>query len=163
MTLDSQDSPLPRLEGSHHLPSYSILCTSPWELHPNDFLSRDSQMGFGSPEIAKVELSQLCKTITSCVDFQLGWGLNWSCSPRRELSNDMLHVTCTQGNQVDFWLSMVESQLPIWLFAFLLNITCVTDIQMVHSSPFWTSKSQYLSNGINNSSRQGVLTLAIAL
>jgi hypothetical protein len=26
----SQDSPRPRLGGNHHLPPYSILCTSPW-------------------------------------------------------------------------------------------------------------------------------------
>ncbi len=36
-TLDSQDSSQPGFEGSHHLPPYSILCVSPWHLHPNGF------------------------------------------------------------------------------------------------------------------------------
>jgi len=34
--MDSQDSPRPRLGGSHHLPPYSILYDSPWGLHIND-------------------------------------------------------------------------------------------------------------------------------
>ncbi len=41
----TQDSPRPRLEGSHHLPPYSIFCSSPRELHPNGSFSRDSQVG----------------------------------------------------------------------------------------------------------------------
>ncbi len=34
---DTQDSPRPGLEGSHHLPPYSILCGWPRSLHPNGF------------------------------------------------------------------------------------------------------------------------------
>ncbi len=34
-TLDSLDSPRLGLRGSHHLPPYSILCSSLWGLHPN--------------------------------------------------------------------------------------------------------------------------------
>ncbi len=47
---DTQYSSRPRLGKSHHLPLYSILCTSPRGLHPNGF----SLPGFscGSPEIA---------------------------------------------------------------------------------------------------------------
>jgi hypothetical protein len=41
----SLDSPRPRLGGSHHLPPYSILCTTPRGPHPNGLLSRDSQVG----------------------------------------------------------------------------------------------------------------------
>jgi hypothetical protein len=49
---DTQDSPRPRLGGSHHLPPYSILCDPPQDPHPNGF----SLPGFpgllrGSPEI----------------------------------------------------------------------------------------------------------------
>ncbi len=40
-----QDSPRPGLGGSHHLPPYSILCSSPLRLHPNGSFSRDSQVG----------------------------------------------------------------------------------------------------------------------
>jgi len=42
---DTQDSPRPRLGGSHHLPPYSILYSSSRELHPNGTFSRDSQGG----------------------------------------------------------------------------------------------------------------------
>ncbi len=34
---NTQDSPLPGLGGSHHLPPYSILYTFPWGLYANDF------------------------------------------------------------------------------------------------------------------------------
>ncbi len=47
--LDTQDSPRPGLEGSHHLPPYSILCVTPWGQHPNGhFVPR---LPSGSPEI----------------------------------------------------------------------------------------------------------------
>jgi len=36
--LDSLDSSEPGLEGSHHLPPYSILCVAPWHPHSNGFL-----------------------------------------------------------------------------------------------------------------------------
>ncbi len=42
---DTQHSPQPGLEGSHHLPPYSILCSSLWRLHLNGSFSRDSQVG----------------------------------------------------------------------------------------------------------------------
>jgi hypothetical protein len=41
--MDSLDSSRPGLGGSHHLPPYSILCASSRHLHPNGFLSQDSQ------------------------------------------------------------------------------------------------------------------------
>jgi hypothetical protein len=34
---NTQDSPQPRLWGSHHLPPYNILYGWPWSLHPNGF------------------------------------------------------------------------------------------------------------------------------
>jgi hypothetical protein len=40
--LDSLDSTWPGLGGSHHLPPYSILCSSPPWLHPNGTFTRDS-------------------------------------------------------------------------------------------------------------------------
>ncbi len=43
--MNTQDSPRPKLGGSHHLPLYSILCISWWRLHPNGYFSRDSQVG----------------------------------------------------------------------------------------------------------------------
>jgi hypothetical protein len=44
-TLDSFDSPRPRLGGSHQLPPYSILYVTPPHLHPNGSFSWDSQSG----------------------------------------------------------------------------------------------------------------------
>ncbi len=106
---DTQDSPRPGLEGSHHLPPYSILCTSPRGPHPNGFLSRDSQVGV--PKSLRLGLSQLWGAITLCVNLWLKWGLKKSCSLHRDLFNGMLHAIWTHGNWVDFWLLVVRSQI----------------------------------------------------
>jgi hypothetical protein len=44
------------------------------------------------PKSPRLGVSQLCETITSCVDLQLGQGLNQSCTPRQDLFNDVLHA-----------------------------------------------------------------------
>jgi hypothetical protein len=105
---DSQDSPQPKLGGSHHLPPYSILCASPQGPHQNGILSQDFQMGV--PKLPKLGLPRLWGPITSHVDLELRWGLKKSCSPRRELFNVMSHATCMQQNRVDYWLLVVGSQ-----------------------------------------------------
>ncbi len=46
------DSPRFELEGSHHLPPYSILYGWPWSLHPNGFSL--SGLSNGSPKIAPI-------------------------------------------------------------------------------------------------------------
>ncbi len=101
---NSQDSPRPGLGGSHHLPPYSILCASPWGPHPNGIL----------PKLGLLQLwqsrGQLWGPITLREDLGLRWGLKKSCSPRLELSNDMLHITYTQVNRVNYWLLAIESQ-----------------------------------------------------
>ncbi len=51
--MDTQDSPRPGLGGSHHLPPYSILWTSPWGPHPNGFSLPGLRRG--SPEIPPIE------------------------------------------------------------------------------------------------------------
>jgi len=106
---DTQDSSRPGLEESHHLPPYSILCTSPRDPHPNGFLSRDSQVGV--PKSLRLGFSQLWGPITFRANLGLRWSLQQSCSPRQELSNGMLHVICTHGNRVDSWLLVVGSQI----------------------------------------------------
>ncbi len=106
---DSQDSPRPRLGGSHHLPPYNILYGWPQGPHPNAFLSRDSHLGI--PKLPKLGLLQLWGPITLCADLGLRWGLKQSCSPRREFFNDMLHAICTQRNWVDSRLLLVGSQI----------------------------------------------------
>ncbi len=59
---DTQDSPQPGLGGSHHLPPYSILYTSPWGPHPNGFVSRDSRLRV--PKSPKLGLPQLWSPTT---------------------------------------------------------------------------------------------------
>ncbi len=98
-TLDSQDSPQPELGGNHHLPPYSILCTSPQRLHPNGFLSRDSQREV--PKMPRLGLPQLCAVVTSRSDLRSGRGLKQTCNSCREFSNGVSHATCTHESWVD--------------------------------------------------------------
>jgi hypothetical protein len=95
------------------------------EWHPNGFLSRDSQMGV--PKSARLGVPPLCATMTSRVDLRSERGLNQSCSSRRELSNDVLHATCTQGNRVDSRLFAVGSQIASLTpnLSFGHNLCCI--------------------------------------
>ncbi len=106
--MDSLNSPWLGLGGSHHLPPYSILFSSPPHLHPNDSISRDSQSGV--PKLSRFGLLGLWAFITSCPKLGLRRGLNQSCSSPRELSNDVSHLTYTHWNWVDSQLLVVESQ-----------------------------------------------------
>ncbi len=115
------------------------------------------------PKLPKLGLPRLWGPITSCENLVLRWGLKQSCSLCRDLSNGMLHATYTQVNQVDSWLLMVKSQTTNLTPDLLLAISCVSDVQMGHASPFQTSTFQYLFNDINNSLVHWVLTPAIAL
>ncbi len=65
----------------------------------------------GVPKFLKLGLPQLWMPITLCAKLRLKWGLKKSCSSRRDLSNGMLHATCTQGNRGDSWLLVVRSQI----------------------------------------------------
>jgi hypothetical protein len=105
---DSLDSPQPGLEGSHHLPPYSILYASPQHLHPNGFLSRDSQGGV--PKLSRFGLPGLWELITPSSNLRLRRGLKQTCSSPQELSNGVSHSTCTHQGRVDSWLLVVESQ-----------------------------------------------------
>jgi hypothetical protein len=107
-TSDSQDSPRPKLQGSHHLPPYIILYASPQGPHPNGFLSHDSQVGV--LKFPNLGFPQLWGHITWRADLRSWWGLRQICNHRRNFSNNMLHVACWQGNRVDFWLLVVGSQ-----------------------------------------------------
>jgi hypothetical protein len=107
-TLDSLDSPRPRLGGSHHLPPYSILYVHPRRLHSNGTFSRDSQSGV--PKLSRFGLSRLWAIITSRPNCRSGQGLNQTCSLRRELFNVMLHSRSTCREQVDSRLLVVGNQ-----------------------------------------------------
>ncbi len=106
--MDAQASPQPGLGRSHHIPPYSIFCTSPRGLHPNGFLSRDSQVD--SPKSPKLGLPQFWSLITLRADLGSRCGLKKSFSSRRELSNGMSHSLCSRVNRVDFRLFLVGSQ-----------------------------------------------------
>jgi len=66
---DTQDSPRPELGGSHYLPPYSILCSSPRRLHPNDYFSRDSRVGVSKSR--QMGLPRLWRPITLRADLEL--------------------------------------------------------------------------------------------
>ncbi len=128
-TLDSLDSPRPELGGSHHLPPYSILYSSPQRPHPNGTFSRDSQGGV--PKLSRFGLLGLWASIIFCSDLGLGWGLNQSCSSLWELSNAMSHSSCRRRIWVDSRLLVVGSQIasltPGPSFAHNLSCKCPND------------------------------------
>jgi hypothetical protein len=114
-----------------------------------------TQMSFclGTPKSRVLKFSKFPKlgflrfwrSIIFYADLRLKWGLNQSCSLCQELFKYMWHATCTQLNQGDFWLLVVETKLALWLMALLLAITCVFNTQMGHVNPFKTFTFQELS------------------
>jgi hypothetical protein len=105
---DTQDSPRPGLGGSHHLPPYSIFCSSPRRLHPNGYFSRDSRAGI--PKSRQMGLPQLWSPITLRADLGSRCGLKQSCSSRRELSNAVSHSRIGHREEVDSRLFVLGSQ-----------------------------------------------------
>jgi hypothetical protein len=90
---------------------YSILSDAPQRLHPNGYFSRDSRDSrVGVPKSRPTGLPGLWSPITLRADLGSKCGLKQSCSSRRELSNGMLHVVCSQVFWVDSWLLVVGSQ-----------------------------------------------------
>ena len=77
-------------------------------LHPNGSFSQDSQSGV--PKLSRFRLPGLWSPITLREDLKSKCGLKQSCSSRRELSNGMWHVVCSQVNRVDSRLLVVGSQ-----------------------------------------------------
>ncbi len=121
---DTQDSPRPGLRGSHHLPPYSILCSSPRKLHPNGFFSRDSQATVS--KLSRVGVPGLWTLITPCPKLRLGRGLNQSCSSCQEFSNAMWHSFSRRREEVDSRLLMVGSQTASLTpdLSFVHNLGC---------------------------------------
>jgi len=102
------DSPRPGLRGSHHLPPYSILCSSLPRLHPNGHFSQDSQVGV--PKLSRVGVPRLWTATAPRPKLSSGRALNQSCSSRRELSNAVLHSLRQRQKEVDSRLLVVGSQ-----------------------------------------------------
>ncbi len=106
--MDTQDSPRPGLGGSHHLPPYSKLCSSPRRLHPNGYFSRDSRVGV--PKSRQMGLPRLWSPITLRANLESRCRLKQSCSSRRELSNAVSHSQIGHREEVDSRLFVVGSQ-----------------------------------------------------
>ncbi len=102
---DSLDSPQPGLGGNHHLPPYSILCSSAQRLHPNGFFSRDS-LG-GVPKLSRFGLPGLWAFINSRPKLGSGRGLNQSCSSCWKLFNAMSHSRWKLREEVESRLLVV--------------------------------------------------------
>jgi hypothetical protein len=83
------------------------------------------------PECVPVGLLRLWTAITPRPDLGLRRGLNQSYSPRRELSNAVLHSQNARREQVDSWLLVVRSQtISLTLgpsFAHNLGCRCPND------------------------------------
>jgi len=144
-TLDSLDSPRPGLGGSHHLPPYSIHCVSPPHLHPNGTFSRDSQSGIS--KLSRFGILGLWAFITSRFDLRLGQGLKQTCNSPWELSNSVLHSTCTHRDWINSWLLMVGNQIASLTFdpSFAYNLcyrcpngSCKAILDIYTSRPFST-------------------------
>jgi hypothetical protein len=107
------------------------------------FLSPDSRVRV--PKSRQQGLPRLWGRITSSADLRSQCDLKQSCSPRRELSNDMWHVACSQVNRVDSRLLVVGSQIanltPGLSFAHNLcfrcpNGSCEAILDIYTSRPF---------------------------
>jgi len=104
----TQDSPRPGLGGSHHLPPYSILCSSPQDLHPNGTFSQDSQVGVS--KLSRVGVPGLWELITPDCRVRSRRGPKQSCSSQSEISNAVLHSQIGCRDEVDSQLLVVGSQ-----------------------------------------------------
>jgi hypothetical protein len=110
-----QDTPRPGLGGSHHLPPYSILCATPPRLDPNGSFSRDSQVGVSKLsrnclETVPVGVPGLWELITPNYKVWSQRGLNQTCSPRQDLSNDVSHFQLKVWEEVDSRPLVIGSQ-----------------------------------------------------
>jgi hypothetical protein len=65
----------------------------------------------GVLKFPKFGLQWLWGPITLYVDLKSRWSLKERCSPGRDLSNGILHATCTQGNWDDSRLLVIKSQI----------------------------------------------------
>jgi hypothetical protein len=97
-------------------------------------------------EIVPGGVSRLWELITPDCEVRSRRGLNQSCSPRRDLSNDVSHLQFGGWEEVDSRLLMVGNLTP----GLLLPITWVTDVQMANARPFSISTLQDLSNDTKN-------------
>jgi hypothetical protein len=83
------------------------------------------------PEIVLVGVSGLWEVITPDCEVWSRRGLNQTCSPRRDLSNDVSHSQFGRWKKVDSWLFVIGSQIasltPGPSFAHNLDYRCPND------------------------------------
>jgi hypothetical protein len=113
------------------------------------------------PEIVPGGVPGLWELITPDCKIGSQRGLNRTCSPRRDLFNDVSHFQFGLREQVDSRLLVVGSQTAIP--ALLLPITWATDVQMPNARAFSISTLQDLSNDTKNTPMRGILGLAVEL
>jgi hypothetical protein len=127
-----QDSPRPRLGGSHHLPHIVFSAT----LHGGYiqmalFPGTPKLESRNCPEVVPVGVPGLWELITPSCQVWSRRGLNQSCSPCRDLSNDISHSAFGGREEVDSRLLVVESQTasltPDPSFAHNLGCRCPND------------------------------------
>jgi hypothetical protein len=103
---------------THHGPDLGEVTTFPLIVLFMPTYEAYTQMSFclgppnlGIPKFPKLGLSQIWKHITFFVNLWLRWGLKFFYSPCQEHSNNMWHTTCTQVNQGNSQLIVVENQI----------------------------------------------------
>jgi len=122
------------------------------------------------PKTVPVGVSELWELITPDCRVWSRRGLNQSCSPRRDLSNAMLHSQFGGWNEVDSWLLVVGNQTanltPDPSFAHNLGCRCkMTKIfSMTPRTPqcevFWLSNSKH--SGVLEDSKSPTLGMGIS-
>jgi hypothetical protein len=116
----------------------------------------------GSPKIPTVGIPTTLEAHKLACKPSIAMSLKKSCSPHQEIFNGMSHIACTQGNQVDSRLLVVESQtfdlIPSLFFGHNLCFKCPNG----QCKPIFNIYASIaFSNDIKNSSNRWVLTLAI--
>ncbi len=107
---NSQDSPRPRLKGSHHLPPYSIIGAYTRGLHPNVILFQDSQVA--SPKGTHATLKAhnfLCR---------LSIELKFQAKLQPLLTSFQGYATCHLHISKSRWFATFNSWESNWLFDF---------------------------------------------
>jgi hypothetical protein len=115
------------------------------------------------PEIVPGGVPGLWELITPDCEIGSRRGLNRSCSPRRDLSNDVSHSQFGLREEVDSRLLVVGSQIASLTPGLSLPITWAIDVQMPNAMAFSISTLQHLSNDTKNAPMQGVLSPAVEL
>jgi len=106
-----QDTPRPGLGGSHHLPHIVFSATLHWGyIQMALFPGTPKLKSRNCLEIVPGEVPGLWELITPDCKVWSRRGLNQTCSPRRDLSNDVSHSQFGGREEVDSWLLVVGSQ-----------------------------------------------------